>query len=121
MSSEGKCALIGATCPRTDDPREKRYCPFWSDDPLIWENTRTGESRSYHCAAMMMMQTQKEVIAASNRPAAAVESVRNEIVQGFSQVAGVMTQLVREGGAPRVETGDADDRIERDTDDTGEA
>lgn len=92
---EGKCAIIGAVCPRTDNPSARRYCPFWSDDPMIWQNQRTGEQRAYHCAAMMMMQTQKEVIAASNRPAAAVESIRDEITKGFSQVAGVMTNLVR--------------------------
>jgi len=94
--SEGKCALIGATCPRTADPDAKRYCPFWNDDPMIWENAKTGESRAYHCAAAMTMQTQKEVIAASNRPAAAVESVRNEISQGLGQVAGIMTRIVEQ-------------------------
>ncbi len=91
--AEGKCALINGVCPKTSDSREKRYCPFWDDDPMIWENTATGEQKVFHCSAMMMMRTQKEVIAASNRPAAAVESVRNEIANGMAQVAGVLTKI----------------------------
>lgn len=89
----GKCMLIGAECPKTSDPNAKRYCPMWDDNPMIWENNATGEQKVFHCSAQMSMLVQKEVIAASNRPAAAVESTRNTIEREFSKINSNLKQI----------------------------
>lgn len=82
----GKCMLIGAECPRTNNTEAKRYCPAWSDG-VVWRNAQTNEERVVNCSFQAMMPAMVEVIAASNRPAAAVESTRNEIAKGFQRVA----------------------------------
>lgn len=88
----GKCALIGAECPRTNNPDAKLYCPAWSDG-VVWTNVRTGEEKIVNCSFQALMPTLVEVVKASNRPAAAVESTRNEIVNGFAALI-EMTQKV---------------------------
>jgi hypothetical protein len=82
----GKCALIGAPCPQTSDQNAKRFCPLWAEGGIVWQNDITGQERVEHCGARMMVPGMIEVIKASNRPAAAVESTRNEIVAGFDRV-----------------------------------
>jgi hypothetical protein len=79
----GKCALIGAECPQTSDPNARRFCPAWTDG-VVWENAKTGEEHVEHCAMRQLVPALIEVVKASNRPAAAVESARNEIVAGFT-------------------------------------
>lgn len=82
----GKCAIIGGECPRTNNPAMPRYCPAWSDG-IVWTDTRTGQEVIKNCGLEMLIPAMIEVIKASNRPAAAVESCRNEIVQGFKLMA----------------------------------
>jgi hypothetical protein len=66
-------------CPQRNDADG---CPDW------WEwaetNPATGEDRIQKmCGRQALPKFLVEVIKASNRPAAAVESTRNEIVKGF--------------------------------------
>jgi recombinational DNA repair protein RecR len=91
----GKCALTKIVCPETSDPREKVYCPLWGegDDVFILENTATGEQKIERCGARVMIKGMIEVIKASNRPAAAVESTRNVISQGFEQVGDQISRI----------------------------
>lgn len=82
----GKCAIIGRECPRTNNPDAKIFCPAWHDG-IVWQKDGTGEERVVNCTFSMMMQGMVQVIAASNRPAAAIESTRNEIAKGFDAIA----------------------------------
>lgn len=91
-----KCALIGRECPKTNSPNAKFFCPAWSDG-IVWTNTQTGEERIVHCSFEALMPALVEVIKASNRPAAAIESTRNEISrqlqEGFSIVGGAISTI----------------------------
>lgn len=76
-------------CPQNNDPTRGRSCPAWWE----WasENTATGETRVERmCGWQGMPIFLTEVIKASNRPAAAIESTRNEIAGGLSRIAGVL-------------------------------
>lgn len=58
-------------------------------------NVATGEERPISgCFYQVMPRLMVEVIKASNRPAAAIESTRNEIATGFARLAGVMPILL---------------------------
>jgi hypothetical protein len=85
MASEGKCAIINGRCPRTNDPTAKIYCPFWTNG-VVLTNIMTGEEKIEFCGARMLVPSMIEVIKASNRPAAVMESARNEIANGFAAV-----------------------------------
>lgn len=84
----GKCAIAGRECPRTNNPEAKSYCPAWAD-AVVWTNVQTGEEKVVNCSFAMMMPGMIEVIKASNRPAAAVESMRNEMARGLQTLAEV--------------------------------
>lgn len=82
-------------CPKRND---ENGCPWW------WEwvemNASTGQERLRKACGKQSMQVfMVEVIKASNRPAAAVESTRNEIVKGFDRLASVamQTQKIKPG------------------------
>lgn len=81
----GRCVLANMVCPETADTAQKRYCPWW------WETVQTnalGEQRVLRSCGVTQLPTYLiEVIKASNRPAAAVESVRNELAVGLSRIA----------------------------------
>lgn len=85
-----KCALSNLPCPRTNNPAAARFCPAWTEG-VVWTNMQTGQEKVVHCALEMLMPAVIEVIKAANRPAAAVESTRNEIVRGFQALAGVLS------------------------------
>jgi len=81
-------------CPRNNDPERGRSCPAWWE----WtaENPATGETRIVRqCGWQAMPIFLTEVIKASNRPAAAVESVRNELASGLGRVAESMGRRVQ--------------------------
>ena len=74
-------------CPRNADPERGPSCPAW------WEYVATEiasgrEEIRRECGWQAMPRFFVEVIRASNRPAAAVEDTRNQIVAGFAEVAG---------------------------------
>lgn len=88
----GKCSIIGAECPRTNDPEAKRYCPAWQE--LAETNVQTGEERIIKdCWFRIAPRWLTEVVRASNRPSAAVESLRNEMTMGLVQLAMSRQQL----------------------------
>lgn len=91
-----KCAIIGGECPRTNDPNAKQFCPAWSEG-VVWTNTQTGEEKIVNCAFRALMPAMVEVIKASNRPAAAVESTRNEIARGFAHLTSSVKALPQRG------------------------
>lgn len=83
---EQKCPVTNIRCPKNNDPERGAWCPCW------WEwletNVATGEERlNKDCGLRAAPVFLTEVIKASNRPAAAVESARNEIVKGFGRIA----------------------------------
>lgn len=86
------CALAGRPCPRTSNPEAKHYCPAWSAG-VVYRHDVTGEERVVNCAFEALMPALTQVIAASNRPAAAIEATRNEIAEGLGRVAQAMAQV----------------------------
>lgn len=87
-------------CPRNNDPERGRSCPAWWE--WTQENPATGETRIERmCGWTAMPIFLTEVIKASNRPAAAVESTRNEIAAGLAEVGRRLTSgLQRLSAAP---------------------
>lgn len=76
-----------------------RGCPAWvgpeSGTIILETNTATGEERPVSgCFYQVMPRLMVEVIKASNRPAAAIESTRNEIASGLARLAGAMPRLL---------------------------
>jgi hypothetical protein len=64
---------------------------------VLETNAATGEERAVRgCFYQVMPRLMVEVIKASNRPAAAIESTRNEIVIGLARLAGAMPRLIHE-------------------------
>lgn len=78
------------TCERCPNRYSERGCPCWlrADHGLVETNIATGEERiTTGCMWDHLPRWFANVIMASNRPAAAVESCRNEIARGFERVA----------------------------------
>ena len=70
-------------CKRCPERNDEQGCPAWTE--YMQELPSTGEQRlRKECLFQALPVFLVEVIKASNRPAAAVESTRNEIVNGFA-------------------------------------
>jgi hypothetical protein len=82
----GKCALINGECPRTSDPKAKRFCPAWEETGVVWRNIQTGEEKVFNCAFSVMMKSIAAQVEIANGVQAAVESNRNEVANGFGRV-----------------------------------
>lgn len=80
-------------CPgRNDD----QGCPAWIE--YTQENPSTGEQRlRKECLFQALPVFLIEVVKASNRPAAAVESMRNEVANGMAQLVQVMPLMLERG------------------------
>lgn len=89
----GKCAFVGRECPKTNDESAKIFCPAWSEG-VIWTNLQTGEEKIVNCSLRAMMPALVEVIKASNRPAEAIESTRNELSTQLRRGFGVLGQAM---------------------------
>ena len=91
MPKYSKNALNCARCP---GKRGDGGCPMW------WESQFTngaGDVRYVKsCGFEQLPQYLIEVIKASNRPAAAIESTRNEIAEGLARIAGATAQTIAE-------------------------
>lgn len=91
-----KCALTNRKCPKTNDQNAKFFCPAWHDG-IVWTNSQTNEEKIVNCSFEMMIPAMIEVIQASNRPAAAIESTRNEISkqlqEGFTYIGDAMNNV----------------------------
>jgi hypothetical protein len=74
-------------CPGTNDASG---CPAWIE--YVETNVATQDVRiEKGCAGQMLPKMMLHVLAASNRPAAAIESVRNVIFDGFNGVSRVIS------------------------------
>ena len=95
-----KCPLIGAVCPQNNDPARGNYCPIWWEASLV--NVQTGETAlRKECGWSLLPVFLIEVIKASNRPAAAIESTRNEIAEGLTNVAREIANGLGVGRLPK--------------------
>jgi hypothetical protein len=87
-------------CPRNNDPKLGRFCHLWWETQ--WTNA-SGETRiEKTCGLRQLPLYLTEVIKASNRPAAAVESMRNEMSRGLFAIA----QATQEAGQSQSVIGD---------------
>ena len=85
--------LKAFACITGDCPQSVEGCPMWSE--IIQTNISNGEERMLcGCYPQISLLADVEVIKASNRPAAAVESTRNEIVKGFEKVTNTVVQVM---------------------------
>ena len=76
-------------CPERND---EKGCPAWME--LVFEQLNSNEVKIVKdCGWKLMPVMLVEVIKTSNRPAAAVESCRNEIVNGFVNLTGAIKQM----------------------------
>lgn len=76
-------------CPQNNT---ENGCPCWCE--VVWTNLQTGEEKIIkNCLFQMLPEMLVEVIKASNRPSAAIESTRNEIVNGFLKLSNVFAQI----------------------------
>lgn len=77
-------------CKKCPERNDEQGCPVWWE--VVECNLQTQEERLVKaCGFSLLPKYLTEVIKASNRPAAAVESCRNEIAQGFGNLVGLMT------------------------------
>lgn len=90
----GKCVMAGRECPKTNNPEAKHHCPAWTDG-VVWTNSQSGEERIVHCSFEALMPALVETIKASNRPAAAVESTRNELTEQLKRGFGALGEAVQ--------------------------
>lgn len=85
MMREPKCPIANMVCPRNNNPAKGKYCPAWTE--YMETNHQSGEERlQKECIFTAMPKFMIHTARAANRPAAAIESARNEIISGFSQV-----------------------------------
>lgn len=83
---EPKCPIAGMKCPRNNDPEQGAYCPAWTE--YVETNPASGEERlQKECLFSAMPKFMIHTLAAANRPAAAIESMRNEMSDGLGQLA----------------------------------
>lgn len=75
-------------------------CPFWLRAELgVVETKPDGETRVFSGCQFydgLLVRWLSHVIAAANRPAAAVESMRNEVAEGFEKMAGAFGVAIPE-------------------------
>lgn len=82
---EPKCPIANMVCPRNSDPQQGKYCPAWTE--YAETNLQTGEERiKKECMFQAMPRFMIETVKAANRPAAAMESTRNEIARSFQEL-----------------------------------
>lgn len=77
------------TCKRCPNRYSKVGCPCWITEKhgFLETNVQTGEQRVVTgCFYEVIPKLMMHVVQASNRPAAAVESTRNELVRGLDEI-----------------------------------
>lgn len=88
-----KDAVNCRRCPRDGSRDGSRGCPLWWK--TVQTEVETGRERIWEeCGLVQLPVYLVEVIKASNRPAAAVESMRNEMALGIERVARALPRLV---------------------------
>lgn len=85
MADNFKGAFECAKCPGNGDPSKGRACPMWWK--TVWQRAQEDVKIVEACGYTQLPHYLTEVIKASNRPAAAVESMRNEMSRGLFAIA----------------------------------
>lgn len=107
---EPTCPIAKMVCPRNNDPRSGTYCPAWTE--YVETNIQTGDEKiTKECMFQALPKFMIETLKASNRPAAAMESTRNELAKGFSEIS---RQVQKLPVSLHMLMGDRDDRGGRD-------
>ena len=76
-------------------PESEKGCPCWTE--LLETNIQTGEERiTKDCLFKLMPRLMVEVIKASNRPAAAIESTRNALIYNLTRGFGSLVNVIEE-------------------------
>lgn len=108
--AEPKCPIANMVCPRNNDPAKGRYCPAWTE--YMETNAQNGEERlQRECLFTAMPKFMIHTLQAANRPAAAIESVRNEVAEGLGrigQAAEGLHQVAQDRRRASIEHGDED-------------
>ena len=87
------------TCEKCPHRRDKHGCPCWigPEAGLMETHVQTGEQRQLTgCFYQVIPKVLCHVVAAANRPAAAMESLRNELVGAIGAAvtgAGIVARL----------------------------
>lgn len=77
-------------CPKSND---ETGCPAWQE--IVMENPRSGDTTiEKACLYVMMPKLLIQVSQAANRPAAAIESTRNELVQALGNMSEGITKTL---------------------------
>lgn len=80
-------------CKRCPERNDEQGCPAWTE--YTQELPSTGEQRlRKECLFQALPVFLIEAIKASNRPAAAVESMRNEMAGGLVRLAQALPRLI---------------------------
>lgn len=87
-----KRAFQCQNCPQSGD---ENGCPYWWE--IIQSNKANGEEKvTKGCGTVLMQKFLIETMIAANRPAAAFESLRNQIVGGFEKIGAMISPAVTE-------------------------
>lgn len=90
--------MNGGDCPESNG---KNGCPFWQE--IVHENQLGEQKLVKDCLGVVYSMLAVEVIKASNRPAAAVESLRNEMKETFVTGFKALSDVLRLGLQSRIE------------------
>ena len=75
-----------------DCPESEKGCPAWTE--IVETNIQSGEERiTKDCLLKLMPRLMIEVIKASNRPAAAIESTRNSLIDSLNRGFGTLIAI----------------------------
>ena len=81
-------------------PESEKGCPCWTE--LVETNIQTGEERiTKDCLLKLMPRLMIEVIKASNRPAAAIESTRNSLLESLDIGFGSLIKTIEIKALPK--------------------
>ena len=87
LTGNYKHAFQCGNCPKRGD---EQGCPYWWE--IIQTNKANGEEKiTKGCGTVLMQKFLIETMMAANRPAAAFEGLRNQIVSGFDRIGKLMS------------------------------
>ncbi|MGI9297770.1 MAG: hypothetical protein ACR2QC_07720 [Gammaproteobacteria bacterium] len=85
MARNHKAAFRCRKCPANGNPDRGLSCPLWWE--TVWTKPDGGQEVIKSCGYEQLPLYLIEVVKASNRPAAAVESMRNQVLGGLAKFA----------------------------------
>lgn len=87
---EPVCVIAGAPCPRTSDPRAKRFCPYWSDAAIVETNDAGEELAVEHCTARISVRAMIQTMKAGHGAAASFDQTRNALAALTGMLGGAL-------------------------------